>query len=67
MTIPTRARYAGYRFPAEIIGHAVWLYFRFPNCRARPATPPPLFHGEVVLIERAAWMKRSARTRLRAT
>jgi putative transposase len=23
-------RYAGYRFPAEIIGHAVWLYFRFP-------------------------------------
>jgi putative transposase len=24
------ARYAGYRFPAEIIGHAVWLYFRFP-------------------------------------
>jgi putative transposase len=25
-----RARYAGYRFPAEIISHAVWLYFRFP-------------------------------------
>ena len=24
------ARYTGYRFPAEIIGHAVWLYFRFP-------------------------------------
>src|SRR5690348_14109991 len=23
-------RYAGYRFPAEIISHAVWLYFRFP-------------------------------------
>ncbi len=22
--------YAGYRFPAEVIGHAVWLYFRFP-------------------------------------
>jgi putative transposase len=30
MTPPARARYAGYRFPAEIIGHAVWLYFRFP-------------------------------------
>src|SRR5215468_5489380 len=30
MTTSTRARYAGYRFPAEIIGHAVWLYFRFP-------------------------------------
>ena len=25
-----RARYAGYRFPVEIISHAVWLYFRFP-------------------------------------
>jgi putative transposase len=24
-----RPDYAGYRFPAEIIGHAVWLYFRF--------------------------------------
>ncbi len=22
--------YRGYRFPAEIISHAVWLYFRFP-------------------------------------
>ena len=21
--------YAGYRYPAEIISHAVWLYFRF--------------------------------------
>jgi len=30
MTTPARARYAGHRFPAEIIGHAVWLYFRFP-------------------------------------
>src|SRR6478735_7422043 len=30
MRTPARARYAGYRFPAEIIGHAVWLYFRFP-------------------------------------
>jgi putative transposase len=25
-----RGIYAGYRFPAEVIGHAVWLYFRFP-------------------------------------
>jgi putative transposase len=30
MTIPARARYSGYRFPAAIISHAVWLYFRFP-------------------------------------
>jgi putative transposase len=30
MTTSARARYAGYRFPTEIIRHAVWLYFRFP-------------------------------------
>src|SRR5271165_214632 len=30
MTTATPARYTGYRFPAEIISHAVWLYFRFP-------------------------------------
>jgi putative transposase len=30
MTTPARAHYAGYRFPAAIISHAVWLYFRFP-------------------------------------
>src|SRR3954451_11293954 len=30
MTMPAPPRYAGYRFPAEIISHAVWLYFRFP-------------------------------------
>jgi len=30
MTKPTCPSYAGYRFPAEIISHAVWLYFRFP-------------------------------------
>ena len=28
---PTRRpRYAHHRFPAEVISHAVWLYFRFP-------------------------------------
>src|SRR5437899_815654 len=30
MTTPARAHYVGYRFPAEIISHAVWLHFRFP-------------------------------------
>jgi putative transposase len=30
MTPPAAPSYAGYRFPAEIINHAVWLYFRFP-------------------------------------
>jgi putative transposase len=30
MTTPAPPSYVGYRFPAEIISHAVWLYFRFP-------------------------------------
>jgi putative transposase len=25
-----KSPYAGHRFPAEVIGHAVWLHFRFP-------------------------------------
>ncbi|CAO3356226.1 transposase [Azospirillum melinis] len=25
-----RRRYVGYRYPAEVIAMAVWLYFRFP-------------------------------------
>ncbi len=30
MTTPCSPSYAGYRFPAEVIGYAVWLYVRFP-------------------------------------
>jgi len=30
MTTPAFPSFAGHRFPAEIISHAVWLYFRFP-------------------------------------
>ncbi len=30
MTTAACSPYAGYRFPAEVISHAVWLYFRFP-------------------------------------
>ena len=30
MTPPACPSYAGFRFPPEIISHAVWLYFRFP-------------------------------------
>jgi putative transposase len=30
MTTSDCPSYAGYRFPAEVISHAVWLYFRFP-------------------------------------
>ncbi|GHO70408.1 hypothetical protein KSC_093000 [Ktedonobacter sp. SOSP1-52] len=28
-TTPIAPNYKGYRFPPEIISHAVWLYFRF--------------------------------------
>ena len=30
MTTSAVPSYAGYRFPAEIISHAVWFPFRFP-------------------------------------
>src|SRR3954454_12031385 len=30
MTSAAKSPYAGYRFPGEIISHAVWLTFRFP-------------------------------------
>ena len=30
MTEPASPSYAGYRFPPEVISHAVLLYFRFP-------------------------------------
>jgi putative transposase len=29
MHIPSTGRYKNHRFPAEIISHSVWLYFRF--------------------------------------
>jgi len=30
MKSPRDPHYARHRFPAEVISHAVWLYFRFP-------------------------------------
>ena len=30
MMPPRKPSYAGHRFPPEVIGHAVWLYCRFP-------------------------------------
>ena len=30
MTQPITPSYTGHRFPPEVIGHAVWLSFRFP-------------------------------------
>src|SRR3712207_4900877 len=29
-SLTAKSPYAGYRFPAEVISQAVWLYFRFP-------------------------------------
>jgi len=29
-TASSSPSYTGYRFPAEIISHALWLYYRFP-------------------------------------
>ena len=28
-SVASAARYKGYRYPIEVIGHAVWLYHRF--------------------------------------
>ena len=36
MTAPACPSYAGHRFPAAIISHAVWLYFRFPLSLRNP-------------------------------
>jgi transposase-like protein len=33
MTPTAKSPYAGYRFPAEVISHAVWLSFRFRFCQ----------------------------------
>ena len=30
MTTPRDPLYSGYRYPAELISYAIWLYFRFP-------------------------------------
>ncbi len=42
--------YAGYRFPAEIIAHAVWLYFRFA-LRYRDVEAPLAERGVIVTDE----------------
>ncbi|GAC1434796.1 MAG: hypothetical protein NVSMB6_31840 [Burkholderiaceae bacterium] len=47
MTMPVCPSYAGYRFPAEIISHAVWLYCRFPLSLRNVDVIPPC--GGVVL------------------
>jgi putative transposase len=56
-TIPTD-RYKHHRFPAEIISHGVWLYFRF--CLSSRDVEGLLFaHGFIVTYEaiRKWWLK----------
>jgi len=45
MTTPACLSYAGYRFPADVSGHAVWLYFRFPLGSGRGRSQPSPFSG----------------------
>ena len=41
MKTPRDPLNVGYRYPAELISYAVWLYFRFPPSRGRHAYFPP--------------------------
>ena len=51
MHTPTTNRYKNHRFPAEIISHAVWLYFRF--CLSYRDVEELLLHGERHYLWRA--------------
>ena len=46
------ARYKGYRYPIEVIGHAVWLYHRFA-LSLRDVEELMLARGVVVSYERS--------------
>jgi len=46
------ARYKGYRYPIEVIGHAVWLYHRFA-LRLRDVEDLMLARGVVVTCDPA--------------
>src|ERR1700761_653365 len=46
MTTARDPIYAGYRYPAEIISYAVWLYFRFPRKRPFPICPARDAHAD---------------------
>ena len=67
MRTSARTRYAGYRFPAEIIGHAVWLYFRFPLGlrmveELLAARGIIVSHETVRLCEAAGWHRQLVRS-----
>ena len=53
MTRPTSS-YRGYRFPPEIIGHAIWLYHRFGlsfrDVEAQKMTRPTTKESVIALL-----------------
>jgi putative transposase len=53
MHTPATNRYKHYRFPAEIISHAVWLYFRF--CLSYRDVEELLFVRGVIVSYKAIW------------
>jgi putative transposase len=63
MTTRARTRYAGYRFPAEIIGHGVWLYFHFP---LGPRMVEELLAARGIIVSRSFGKSRSRPTARRA-
>ena len=55
------ARYKGYRYPIEVIGHAVWLYHRF-TLSLRDVEELMLARGVVGTYERSGPGVSSGRT-----
>ena len=64
MTTPAFPSYAGHRFPAEIISHSVWLYFRFP-LSLRMVEEMLAARGIIVSHDERAAMGAQVRSRLR--
>jgi putative transposase len=55
VVVAIAARYKGYRYPIEVIGHAVWLYHRFA-LSLRDVEELMLARGVVASSDqRAAW------------
>ena len=61
MTTPARSRYAGHRFPAEIISHAIWRYFRFPLSLRPPGRMVCRVSGQLLMGDLLASDGRSNR------
>lgn len=67
MTTPVCPSYAGYRFPAEVISHAVRLYFRFPlNSRMVEEMLAARDTTRFLIGARCLWGQRNALLTMRA-